>query len=109
MAALVLFLSVKPAVTLLVENGIPTEESCCAIPCADEQEEQEQEEDSMDDCCGDTCNPFRACCTQLVYNGLNPLIQPLPVMLALDQQFTGYSSSLLSSGYTDFWQPPRQA
>jgi hypothetical protein len=105
LAILVLFLSVKPAASAKHSEEI-TEQSCCDKECGANESEQEPVEEE-DDCCGDFCNPFQACCAQLVYSATN-CVSIAPVMtLSGKMEFALQDFRLLPQYSADFWQPPR--
>lgn len=105
LAILVLFLSVKPAASAKhSEEAI--EQACCEEECGVNEDKQEPVEEE-DDCCGDFCNPFQACCAQLVYSATNSVSIAPVIALSDKKEFALQDFRLLPQYSADFWQPPR--
>jgi hypothetical protein len=105
LAILVLFLSVKPAASAL-HSEEATEQTCCEDECGAGENEQEPVEEG-DDCCGDLCNPFQACCAQLVYSATGSVSIAPVIALPGKMEFALQDFRLLPQYSADFWQPPR--
>ncbi len=109
LAALILFLTVKPGIDLISLRS-DADQGCCSGQCKPlaDNEIPGDKQSQKDDCNGNSCNPFQSCGKCVLSSQVTTFFVFSTPEISTNRNFN-YSAAYTSQCSFDFWQPPRIA